>query len=140
VSFWSKFFKSSLSKRRLDERRKYLRIDIHIPIQYSIIPKDKEEEIKQRYIHKAKAKNIGGGGLLLEIPLLTDELLLTTHLIKIKLTLPESEEPISAIARIVCVEKPEEIEGFNIRLEFISISDEDRERLIDFVRKHHQQK
>ncbi len=132
---WPRFCRRRTLPEGFDERRKFLRLDTKFPVQYSIVPKDKEKEIKQRRFHKeAKVKNIGGGGLLVEIPILAEELLLTTHLIEVKFTLPEDKEPIDAIARIVCVEKPEYIEGFYLRLEFVRISDENRKRLMNYIR------
>lgn len=138
---WPRFCRRRSFTERFDERRKFLRLDTNIPVQYSIVPKDKEEEIEQRGFHKeAETKSIGGGGLLVEIPILAEELLLTTHLIKIKFTLPEDKEPIDAIAKMVCVEKPEYIEGFYLRLEFVKIGDEDRKKLMNYIRAKHKKR
>jgi c-di-GMP-binding flagellar brake protein YcgR len=136
---WPQMFKRRPSKV-FDERRKFLRLDTSIPARYSIIPKDKEEEIEQHKLHRAEAKNIGGGGLLVEIPVLTEELLLTTHLIKVKFALPDEAKSIEAIARMVCVEKPEGIEGFHLRLKFIRITSEDKQRLINYVMLKHKKR
>ncbi|HDM37941.1 MAG TPA: hypothetical protein ENG55_02640 [Candidatus Omnitrophica bacterium] len=116
------------------ERRRYLRLEADIPVHYFIIPKGKEEEIEEFYCQRAEARNIGGGGLMVEIPILSDELLLTTHLIKIKFSLPGDQKPIEAIAKMVCVDRSECGEGFYLRLAFIKISDEDRQKLISYVK------
>ena len=132
-------FKFSRSKDKASdtqhERRQYLRIDASIPVHYFILPQGKEEQLECRCCHIADAKNVGGGGLLVEIPLLTDELFLTTHLIKVQLFISK-KNPVEAIARIVSVEKLEHAEGFYLRLEFIKIIDDDRKRIIDYVHRH----
>ena len=132
--FWSRPKDRKNPQRRFKERRRYLRLETNIPIHYFIIPKGKEEEIEEIYSHRADAKNIGGGGLMVEIPILSDELLLTTHLIKIKFNLPGDQKPIEAIAKMVCVNRSEHREGFYLRLAFIKISDEDRQKLISYVK------
>ena len=121
-------------QKGFEERRRYLRLEANIPIHYFIIPEGKEEEIEGFYSHRADAKNIGGGGLMVEIPILSDELLLTTHLIKIKFSLPGDQKPIEAIAKMVCVNRSEHGEGFYLRLAFIKISDEDKQKLISYVK------
>jgi c-di-GMP-binding flagellar brake protein YcgR len=120
------------------ERRKYLRLDARIPVHFFVIPHDQEEEIKKHICYYAHSKNIGGGGLLLEVPLIQDEFFFTTHFIKIELELTGNPKPINAIAHMIAVEKPKHAENYYMRLEFVKINDEDRKKIIDFV--HHTRK
>ena len=115
------------------ERRKYLRLDTRIPIHYFVIPQDQEEEIKKSARYHAHTKNLSGGGLLLEVPLIQDECFFTTHLIKIEFELKKNSKPLSAIARMVAVEKPKHANSYYMRLEFVKITDEDKKKIINFV-------
>ena len=123
------------SQKGPTERRKYVRLDASIPVHYFVIPEKKEEEIVKNFCHKAQSRNIGGGGLLIDVPVLTDELFFTTHLIKVQFSLPQKTEFITAIARMISVEKPKHVKSFYVRLAFIKISKEDRQSLIDYINK-----
>ncbi len=115
------------------ERRKYLRLDTRLPVYYFVIPQDQEKEIKKHARYHAHTKNLGGGGLLLEVPLIQDECFFTTHLIKIEFELEKDSKPISAIARMIAVEKPKHANNYYMRLEFVKITNENRKKIINFV-------
>ena len=119
--------------RRPTERRKYLRLDARIPVNYFVIPRAQEEEINNCVCYCAQSRNLSAGGLLLEVPLLQDEFFFTTHLIKVELKLKENSCPLSAVARMVSVEKPKNTDIYYMRLEFINIDASDRQKIINFT-------
>ena len=115
------------------ERRKYLRLDVCMPIHYFVIPQDQEKDIKKSVYCHAHSRNLSGGGLLLEVPLVQDELFFTTHLIKVEFELEKSSKPIDAIVRMVAVDKPEHVDNYYMRFEFVKITDENRNKILDFI-------
>lgn len=123
----------NLFYRKPLERRQYLRLDARIPVHYFVIPQEQEDKIKKGVCYYAHSRNIGGGGLLLEVPLVQDELFFTTHLIKVEFELNKNSKPLEAIARMLSVEKPKHLDNYYMRLEFVKIEDEDRKKIIDFV-------
>ena len=123
----------NLFYRKSPERRNYLRLDARIPVHYVVIPQDQEEEIKKGIRYYAQSRNISGGGLLLEVPLVQDEIFFTTHLIKVEFKIDKDVEPLKAIARMLAVEKPRHADNYYMRLEFVKIADEDRKKIINFV-------
>jgi c-di-GMP-binding flagellar brake protein YcgR len=116
------------------ERRKYLRLDASVPIKYAVIAKDKQT-ISHPAEQNTNSKNIGGGGLMIEVPLLVDEFLMTKNLLKVEMNLPDEQQPLHAIAKIICVERDDSEDVYYLRLSFVEISEEDRERIIKFVNK-----
>ena len=123
----------NLFYRKSPERRNYLRLDARIPVHYVVIPQDQEDEIKKGVRYYAHSRNISGGGLLLEVPLVQDELFFTTHLIKVEFEINKDDKPLKAIARMLAVEKPRHADNYYMRLEFVKIADEDRKKIINFV-------
>lgn len=115
------------------ERRRFLRLDASIPVKYSIITKE-----KHAMFHPAEnlsaSKNIGGGGLMLEVPLLVDEFLMTKNLLRVEIDLPDGESPIYAITKIVCIERDEHDDVYYLRMGFVEVSEHDVERAVKFVR------
>ena len=126
-----------ITKKEPLERRKHFRVDVKVPVTYFVIPRNEEEKIKHYHRYKANSRNISGGGLLIEIPVITDELFLTSHFIKIQFSISKNINPIEAVARIVSVEKAEDFKGFYVRLAFIKIDKEEQKRLIDYLENKH---
>jgi len=116
------------------ERRKYLRLDISVPIKYSIITKDKQD-VSRHAEHTSLGKNISGGGLMIEVPLLVDEFLMTKNLLKVEIDLPDEQPQIHATARMICAERNEPDDNYYLRLCFVEIKEEDRKRIVNFVKK-----
>ncbi|MFH1856732.1 MAG: PilZ domain-containing protein [Candidatus Omnitrophota bacterium] len=128
------WLKCKTRKNFFIERRKYLRLDISIPVSYSVVTKGKHT-LSHPAEYLTNSKNIGGGGLMLEVPLLVDEFLMTKKLLKVEMDLTDGEPRIHAIAKIICVEHDEHDDMYYLRLEFIEISEEDKDRIIEFVGK-----
>jgi len=116
------------------ERRKYIRLDASVPIKYAITTKGKHD-LTHPAGENAQSQNIGGGGLKIEVPLLVDEFLMTKHLLKVEVGLPDGEPEIHAMAKMVCIEKNESESNYHLRLSFVEISEKDKERIINFVKK-----
>jgi c-di-GMP-binding flagellar brake protein YcgR len=116
------------------ERRKYLRLDASVPVKYAVITKG-EQGISHPAEYNTQSKNIGGGGLLIEVPLLVDEFCMTKHLLKVEIDLPDGQPQIHATAKMVCAERNETENNYHLRLSFVEIDEKDKQRIIKFVKK-----
>ncbi len=116
------------------ERRKYLRLSTSVPIKYAVITKGKHT-ISHPAKHGTQSENISGGGLKIEVPLLVDEFLMTKHLLKVEMALPDGQPKIHAVARMICAERDDSQNNYHLRLSFVEIDEKDKERIIKFVKK-----
>ena len=113
----------------IEERRKFVRLNINVEINYTIItlPPHKQFTIP------IQSKNIGGGGICL----ISEQELKTGELLKLEIKLPEDPPTVHALGRVVWV-KPfslatEKSKRFDMGVEFIEISQEDRQRINKYV-------
>lgn len=116
------------------ERRKYVRLDLPVSIKYAVISRDKQA-VSHPAGHTAVSKNIGGGGLMIEVPLLVDEFMMTKSLLKVEIDLPDVAAQIHAVARIVFAKRSDAEDCYHLGLSFIEIDEQDRKRIIDFAKK-----
>lgn len=116
------------------ERRKYVRLDLPIPIKYAVINRDKQA-ISQPAEYAAITKNISAGGLMIEVPLLVDEFMMTKSLLKVEVDLPDKAAQIHAVARILCAKRSDTEDCYHLGLSFIEIDEQDRKRIVDFTKK-----
>lgn len=115
------------------ERRKFLRLDSSVPVKYAVITKGKHT-ISHPAENVVASKNISGGGLMLEVPLLVDEFLMTKNLLKVEIGLPDGKFPIHAIAKIVCIERDQHEDVYYLRMSFVEISGHDVDRMVKFIK------
>lgn len=116
------------------ERRKYVRLDLPVSIKYAVINRDKQA-IFQPAEYTASTKNIGAGGLMIEVPLLVDEFMMTKSLLKVEVDLPDEAAQIHAVARIVFAKRSDTEDCYHLGLSFIEIDEQDRKRIVDFAKK-----
>lgn len=115
------------------ERRKFLRLDASVPVKYAVITKGMHT-ISHPAENAAVSKNIGGGGLMLEVPLLVDEFLMTKNLLKVEIDLPDKQPSIHAIAKIVCIERDQHEDVYYLRMSFVEISIHNIDRVVKFIK------
>ncbi len=111
------------NERRIDERRRYVRIPISLKVNYPF--KDGAFE----RIRETVSKNISQGGILIsgQHPLSVSEEL------KLEITGPSLPSPIKTKARIVHVEEIKAGENYEIGLEFIDLPEKDSQFFQQFI-------
>ncbi len=114
------------------ERRKYSRVNVLFPVQYTVIPKVlKDIEVELSYL--GLCRNISGGGMLLEVSELKEEMLLCNNLLKLEIKLPE-QEPICLFARLVKAEKSP-THSYYLRLCFVNVEEGKRDKIVESIDK-----
>ena len=112
-----------------EERRKFARLNINVEINYTIITHPPHKQ----FIVPTKLRNLGAGGICL----ISREELRAGELLKLEIRPPENLPIIHAVGRVVWV-KPfslaeEKGKRFDMGVEFIDISQEDRQRINKYV-------
>lgn len=109
------------------ERRKFVRLNFSADIRYSIVPTPDRR--------LAKTQNIGAGGICL----LADQKLNPGDVLKLEILLPQENQTISASGRVawtklfsIAGDKNRPYDRYDIGVEFIALSDTDREK----IKKH----
>ena len=110
----------------IEERRKFIRLNINVEIKYSLVNNTANKRV-------AQTKDIGAGGICF----LADEPLNKGDILEINFLLPEVPPNVHAKGRVAWV-KPFSIEGnkntcYDTGIEFIDITDEDRKRINRYV-------
>ena len=116
------------------ERRKHPRVNVLFPVQYTVIPK----VLKDIDVEPASlgiCRNISGGGMLLEVAQLKEEMLLCDNLLKLEVKLPDENNPIYIFSRLVKAEKSLTEDSYYLRLCFVNVDEGHREKIMRFIDK-----
>ena len=110
----------------IEERRKFIRLNINAQINYSVIADD----VSAR---SASVKDIGAGGICL----LLDEQLKEGDILKFDVLLPDDPPVIQAKGKVIWI-KPFSIASekktrYDTGIEFIEISNDDRKKINKYV-------
>ncbi len=117
------------------EKRKYRRANVLMPVHFSVVHKIlKDNHVNLTFL--GVCRNISGGGMLLEVADLKEEMLLCNNLLKLEIKLPVEEKPIHIFSRLVKAERSLTQDSYYLRLCFVGIEDKDREKIIKFSDKH----
>jgi len=112
------------------ERRSYPRLKNKVNIRYRVFKTEKELiERGFKPENLTVTKNISASGLLF----VTNEALSVGVILELKIELPDGEEPIECLARVVRVEENIEEENYNIAVCFLDITSAQRIRLNKYV-------
>lgn len=110
----------------IEERRKFIRLNINVEIKYAVVS-DKSAE------RTAQTRDIGAGGICI----LADEPLKKGDVLDINFLLPEVPPNVHAKGRVAWIKPFSIASEQNIRydtgIEFIDITDEDRKRVNKYV-------
>ena len=113
-------------KTSVEERRRFVRLNISVEIQYTVLEKETPDELK------AKSRNISAGGICI----IADEKIATDNILILSIYLPADEMPIIAKGKVVWA-RPFEIgkegERFDVGVEFIEIDPKDRKKIDQYV-------
>ena len=110
----------------IEERRKFIRLNINVEIKYSLVNSSPAERV-------AQTKDIGAGGICF----LANEPLKKGDILEIKFLLPEVPPNVHAKGRVAWI-KPFSVASdknisYDTGIEFIDITDEDRKRINRYV-------
>ena len=111
----------------MEERRRFVRLNASVKVEYAIIGKTGEEL-------SSTTKNISMGGICLFVDKAVDK----GVILELKIFVLESILPIQAKARVVWLEEfdmgeDDKASHIEIGLEFTKISDTDRQRLSKYI-------
>jgi c-di-GMP-binding flagellar brake protein YcgR len=122
------------------EKRQFVRVDSSLPVKYKFLASD--PAYGDDAVREGLTDNVGAGGLLLtgQVPSVDwiTELLMEKILVAITVLLPRHEKPVQAIARVAWLEAIDQnTEVCQLGLTFKEITNEDRDRILNFVIKAH---
>ncbi len=118
------------------ERRSYIRFQLKeaVSVRFKVVIR--AEGDKAIVSHQVKTKNVSGGGMFLETPLLKPKLLegllQGTHELLLEIDTPAVSRPIKALAKVVWVEGKNS-DGYGVGVSFLSINEEDRDKLMNYL-------
>lgn len=111
----------------MEERRRFVRLNTSVKVEYSVIGKDEEEM-------NSSTKNISLGGICLFL----DNLVERGTVLGLKIFILQEIAPIQARGRIVWIEEfavgqEDRAKHIEAGIEFVEITDADRERLSKYI-------
>lgn len=109
------------------EKRRFVRLDVRVNVEYEIV---QAPEAK----FKSFTKNLSQGGICLFL----DSFLKKDTLLDLKLHIPERSKPLEATGKIVWIETfkigdKDAKEHFEAGVEFVDISDDDKNMIAKYV-------
>lgn len=110
------------------ERRKYMRLDADCAVNY--VPLSKELKPLSDLTENSYSENISGGG----IKFIAKELHQEGAILELQIKIPSLEQFITAIGKIVRVEKKEK-NGYDVAMAFIWIKDKDIKAIDSYIKK-----
>ena len=109
----------------VEERRKFIRLNINVQINYAVIVDSTK--------YATTTQNISAGGICL----MTDNPLKRGDILKLDIILPEDPPTISAIGKVVWVKSfnivTEEKTRYDVGVEFTELSEAERKRIQKYV-------
>ncbi|MFH1578387.1 MAG: ATPase, T2SS/T4P/T4SS family [Candidatus Omnitrophota bacterium] len=119
-----------------DEKRVYSRLDTRINLRYKVF-KSSEEVLKRGYTpqHLTAAHNIGAGGLVF----VSDRVLPPSAILELSLELPDNQEVIECLARVVRIKEIEVNNSYDVAVCFLDITSAQRAKLDKYVRSNLQE-
>ncbi len=111
-------------------RRAYARLESRVNIRYKIF-KSIQDAAKMGYKPEnfSATANLSAGGILF----FADEAIAVGGIIELKLELPDSNDPVMCLTKVVRTEEIEPGKKYNIAIQFLDISSADRTRVNKFV-------
>ncbi len=109
----------------LNERRRYSRFDLRLPVQY------KNMKALSGSLIGALTRDIGEGG----IRFIGNEFLSLANRLVMTISLPAPSRPIKVISKVAWIRKVPMGEQFEIGNQFVALSDDDRQELKNYIEK-----
>jgi len=118
------------------ERREFVRIPIALSVRYKFLTREEARE-NLDVVHAGTCQNIGTGGLLLKAKLPQTSwlnLLLTRAMyIGVNIQLPNQSQAVKALCRVAWSSAVEEGNHLALGLSFQEITQEDRDRITQYI-------
>lgn len=128
VGFDFLFKEAEENNRSGQDRRRFNRLERHLPLQFRNIEKNSPE------MSGSLTRDISGGG----IRFVSSDFLPVQTSVGMQLSLESNLHTLPATARVVWVQKLPYNENFMIGLEFLNIENENRAKIIRYVNEHSQ--
>ncbi len=121
-------FKEEKNNHSNQDRRRFNRLQCHLPLQFRDIEKNRPEMLG------SLTRDISGGG----IRFVSNNFLPVQTSVGLQLALDSDLRTLPATARVVWIQKLPYNENFMIGLEFLNIENENRVKIIRYVNEHSQ--
>jgi c-di-GMP-binding flagellar brake protein YcgR len=108
---------------KVDERRRYRRIDSALSVRYRNLRKNENPTIE------SLSKNIGEGGVCFN----SGEFISLACRMIVEITLPTTPKPIKAISKVAWIRKIPAGDSYQIGNQFLEITKDDRDRISQFI-------
>jgi type II secretory ATPase GspE/PulE/Tfp pilus assembly ATPase PilB-like protein len=126
------FESQSVSGSAAPERRSFIRLNNKTNIKYKIF-KSEDEAAKKDFTAEqfSFTRDISAGGLLFISP----ATIAVGAIVELTIKLPDNEEPVECLARVVRIEETGEKNSYDIAVCFLDITSAERSRLNSYVEK-----
>ena len=108
---------------RIDEKRRYLRIESNLPIQFRNLRKSAELPVG------SLTSNISEGGVRFK----SNEFISLACRLIVEITLPTTHKPVKAISKVAWIRKLPLSDQYELGNQFLEISKEDKTHINNFV-------
>ncbi len=109
----------------VEEKRRFARVESYLPVQYKNLKKLKDSSTG------VMTNDIGEGGIRFK----SGEFISLACRLLLEINLPAIIKPIKAISKVAWIRKTPEGKVYEIGNQFLEISKEDRDHIINFVNK-----
>jgi type II secretory ATPase GspE/PulE/Tfp pilus assembly ATPase PilB-like protein len=113
-----------------DEKRAYLRLNSKVNLRYKVF--DTAEKLLKKGFKPEEfsvTNNLSAGGLVF----FSDDMLAVGLILELTIELPDSEEPIGCLAKVVRLEERQDHKGYNVAVCFLDITGAGRSRLGRYI-------
>ena len=108
---------------RIEERRRYPRVESHVALQYKNLRKVGEPAIG------SVAKDIGAGGIRFR----TNQFISLACRLIVEISLPTVSKPVKAISKVAWIRKVSTGDYYELGNQFLEITKEDKAHIMSFV-------
>jgi len=109
----------------VDEKRRYSRVETHLPVYYKNLKKLKDQSTQ------VLTNDIGEGGIRFK----SNEFVSLACRLLLEINLPTTSKAVKAISKVAWIRKKPESKEYEVGNQFLEISKEDREHIVNFVNK-----
>jgi len=109
----------------VDEKRRYSRVETHLPVYYKNLKKLKDQSTQ------VLTNDIGEGGIRFK----SNEFVSLACRLLLEINQPTTSKAVKAISKVAWIRKKPESKEYEVGNQFLEISKEDREHIVNFVNK-----
>lgn len=106
------------------EKRRYARVDTHIPVKYHMLGTSSDPQIATTV-----SRNLSEGGVHFR----TDEFVARACRLVMELNMPMFNKPLKAIGKVAWIRKASEGDGYEVGNRFLDITRNDKRLLSDYL-------